>query len=138
MKKLLILIAVIVPILAVVRIGWKSTSPLCGEEVVSVEPSPDGRYVAVWMRRDCGATTAYADHINMRLANEKFEPSFLSGTIKQGEVFTLDTAYGRLIRLRWAGSRKLIVEYSSSADTLPRKNSWKDVSIEYPHRTSRN
>lgn len=133
MKKPLIVIAVIVPILAVLWIGWQTLGSTCGEQVVLEETSPDGRYVAVWMRRNCGATTADADHVNMRLANEKFEASSLNGTVKKDEVFILDTAYGRLTRLQWVGPRKLTVEYVSSANNLPRKNSWKDVSIEYPH-----
>ena len=133
MKKSLIVIAVIVPILAVFWIGSRILGSTCGEQVVSEETSPDGRYVAVWMRRNCGTTTAYADHINMRMANQKFETSSWDGTIKKDEVFILDTAYGHLTRFQWEGSRKLIVEYVSSADNLPRKNSWKDVSIDYPH-----
>jgi hypothetical protein len=133
MKKSLILVAVIVPVIALLWIGWRSTGSICGEQVVSEKTSPDGRYIAVWMRRNCGATTAEADHVNMRLAKEKFEASFFNGTIKKGEVFTLDTAYGRLIRLEWLGSRKVAIEYLSSSDNLSRKNMWNDVLIEYPH-----
>ena len=133
MKKLLIVIVVIVPILAVFWIGSRVLGSTCGEQVVSEETSPDGRYVAVWMRRNCGATTAFADHINMRMADQKFQASYWDGTMKKNEVFILDTSYARLTRLQWEGSRKLVVEYSGSVGNLPRANSWKDISIDYRH-----
>jgi hypothetical protein len=132
MKKYLILIVVIVPTVAVVWIGWRSLGSVCGEQTVWEETSPDGRYVAVWLRRNCGSSTSYADHINLRLAKDKFKESF-NGTIKADEVFTLDTTRNRLVRFGWADSRTLKIEYQGRIIDLPHKNSWNDVQIQYLH-----
>jgi hypothetical protein len=56
--------------------------PLCGEEILQEQRSPDGRYVAVSMERNCGATTDYVQHINLRAADPKFSSDFFDGTIQ--------------------------------------------------------
>lgn len=61
--------------------------PLCGEDLVTEKASPDGRYVASLMSRNCGATTKYVAHINLRLAGSRFHANFFDGTIKEGEVW---------------------------------------------------
>ena len=48
--------------------------PICGEDLILEKASQDGRYVAVLMSRNCGATTPYVAHINLRLASSQFKP----------------------------------------------------------------
>ena len=42
---------------------------LCSEQTIMEKTSPDGRYVAVLMRRSCRASEPPTAHINIRLAN---------------------------------------------------------------------
>lgn len=42
------------------------TRKLCGEELIETVASPDGKYVAAILIRNCGATTDYVSHLNLR------------------------------------------------------------------------
>ncbi|MGH8454337.1 MAG: DUF5412 family protein [Nevskiales bacterium] len=59
---------------------------LCGEELISESVSPDGKYVAAVYIRNCGATTGYVTHVNVRRHDEEFSADS-SGVIRQGGVF---------------------------------------------------
>ena len=113
--------AVIVLLIAV--IGFLHFNPLCGEETVLERTSPDGRYVAVLMTRNCGATTSYVAHINLRPATSKFRQGFLDGTVKDGEVFTSSKYSGD--RFCWSKPHKLSIGYSKVNTAR-----WRDVPID--------
>src|SRR5690349_17936217 len=83
--------------------------PLCGEEMVTDKTSPDGRYVATQMTRNCGATTPYVAHINLRLVNSRFRADFFTATIKDGEVWESSKYSGA--RFCWSGPRQLEIGY---------------------------
>jgi hypothetical protein len=100
--------------------------PLCGEELVMEKPSPDGRYVAALMNRNCGATTPYAAHINLRLANSQFHAKFFDGTITEGEVWVSSKYSGT--RFCWSSPNRLEIGYLAS-DFSPTPRSWHDVML---------
>jgi hypothetical protein len=59
-----------------------------GEELISETKSPDGaRVVSVYVR-NCGATTDYVTHANVRRASRSFQADW-HGTVKTGEALTL-------------------------------------------------
>jgi hypothetical protein len=102
--------------------------PLCSEEIVSEQVSPDGRYVAVQMIRDCGATTPYVTHINLHLAGSSFRPGFFNGTITEGEVLTVASYSGEVPHC-WPAARQLNIEYPDSERGPDNRNVWRDVRI---------
>jgi hypothetical protein len=134
MRKLLLLILGSVALLV---IGGATTillmlhfSPLCGEEVVMEKPSPDGHYVAVLMSRNCGATTPYVAHINLRLASSPFQ-SDSHGVINEGAIWW-GSKYGG-DRFCWSGPRRLEIGYPWEENNLNREP-WRDVTIGSDYR----
>ena len=108
---------------SIVVIGFLHFSPLCGEDTILEKVSPDGQYVAVLMRRNCGATTSYVAHINLRPTSINFRPGFLDGTVKDGEVFTSSKYSGD--RFCWSAPHKLSIGYPQVKTAQ-----WRDVEID--------
>jgi len=75
----------------------------CDDEVLSELRSPDGKYVASVMERNCGATTDYVSHVTVR-------PS--DSMMRQGDD-VLVVEYRQDIRLAWEGVDHLVVEFRS-------------------------
>ena len=101
---------------------------LCGEKLKSEATSPDGRYMAAQFERNCGATTDYVAHVNLRLTSTRFKEDS-SGTIKEGEVFV---AEGRpQIRLAWIDSMTLVVECIGADRVFKKEDSWQNIRISY-------
>jgi len=102
------------------------SNPPCGEELMIEKPSPDGRYVASLWRRNCGATTPYVAHINLRLAVSRFRQGFFDGVIADGEVYRTSQYSGE--RFCWSGLRNLEVGYPESGGSHGVR-AWHDVTI---------
>jgi hypothetical protein len=100
-------------------------NPLCGEQTVLEKTSPDGRYVAVLMTRNCGATTPYVAHINLRLANSRFRANFFGGAIQDSEIWSSSKYSGE--RFCWSSSRRIEVGYPP--DDGRQTRTWLDVTI---------
>jgi hypothetical protein len=94
MKRFSITIGIAVSLIPIFWILFLHFVPSCGEELRQEKQSPDGRYLAVSMERNCGATTRYVEHINLRAASGSFSSDFLAGTISESEVFTLENRNG--------------------------------------------
>ena len=106
-------------------------NPLCGEEMITDKTLPDGRYVATLMSRNCGATTAYVAHINLRSASSGFRADFFTATIKDGEVWESSRYSGE--RFCWSGPRQLEVGYpQENGRSIARM--WRDVTIGNDYR----
>ena len=135
MRKLLLFILGSLTLLVVIGVTtmllMMHFSPLCGEEVVMEKPSPDGHYVAVLMTRNCGATTPYVAHINLRLASKQLRPDFFFGTIADGQIWW-SSKYGG-DRFCWSGPRRLEIGYPEEKSTLNREP-WRDVTIGSDYR----
>ena len=101
------------------------SNPLCGEETIIEKTSPDGRYGAVLMSRNCGATTRYVAHINLRPASSRFRPNFFDGTIHEGEIWGSSKYSGE--RFCWSSLRQIEIGYP--ADAASRPKTWRDVTV---------
>jgi len=122
-------------VIALVIIGFFHFNPLCGEETKQELRSPDGRYVAVWMERNCGATTLYFEHVNLRRAARNFWSDFFDGTVKEGEVFGFEQrGADSNLRITWSGNRTLKIENACDERTW-KLAAWHDVSITYTDST---
>ncbi|MBI3946740.1 MAG: hypothetical protein HY321_12530 [Armatimonadetes bacterium] len=99
----------------------------CSETVKHADKSPDGRYTAVVFERDCGATTDYVMHVNLREGSRAFREE-RSGVIREGSVFVRE---GRChIGIRWKDSRTLVVT-APKDDVFQRARAWRGMSIIY-------
>jgi len=114
-------------VITIAVVGFLHFNPMCGEEIGVEKTSPDGLYVAQLMIRNCGATTRYVDHINLRSTASKFRPDFWSGAVYEGEVFTSSDYGGD--RFCWSRPHRLSIGYPN----LPMR-SWRDVTIDDNYR----
>jgi len=105
-------------------------SPLCSEEMRDQEPSPDGRYVAASMVRNCGATTSYVTHFNLRTVESSFSPDFFDGVISDGEVATIGD-YDGAVLFCWVSPRQINIEYPTPTSPLRTKHAWNEVTVTY-------
>ena len=103
--------------------------PICGEEFMSEQTSPDGRHVAALMIRNCGATTDYASHINVRSNGSSFHRGFFDGTITDGEILTVAGA-GR-VRYCWLAAKRLNLDIEDRNKVRRTSLAWQDVDVTY-------
>jgi hypothetical protein len=132
----LILLAVMALGIAALRIGLSNPSSLmlqgCGETTRRSIPSPGNQRVAALLERNCGATTDYVTHVNLRDARQKFLVA-QDGTIRDGCVLILS---GRVpVQVTWTDSRHLTLTYSEAEPAFLKERSWRDIAIS--HRTTR-
>jgi hypothetical protein len=107
----------------VITIAIVGFNPMCGEEMGTEKTSPDGLYVAQFMTRNCGATTRYVSHINLRPTRSKFHSDFWSGAISDGEIFTSSEVSD--VRFCWSKPHKLSMDYPGL-----RVRHWREVTID--------
>jgi hypothetical protein len=94
MERFWITIAVALPLIPVFWAMLLHFDPPCGGQLIEEQRSPDGHYLAAVMERNCGATTRYVEHINLRRADRNFPSGLFDGTVKDGEIFTLENRNG--------------------------------------------
>jgi hypothetical protein len=110
----------------------------CGEEVLAEQVSPDRVYTAVLMVDNCGATSSFGTHVNIRKSQEQFkkEPS---GLILDGKVFRV--MYKFPVQMEWLSNKKLKISCDGCIRSrlivkddkwgMTDDNHWGDVEIEY-------
>jgi hypothetical protein len=101
---------------------------LCGEDSKHEIKSTDGRYVATVFVRNCGATTPYVTHLNLREVGENFKPDS-NGVIVEGEVYTVKGQAE--IKVSWSSESSLLIETIGGPEVLGKEKSWKEVTINY-------
>jgi hypothetical protein len=83
---------------------------LCSEENKGDEYSPNGKYLARIYERNCGATTGFHTHVNIRSKWDYFNTVWV-GTITQGQVFSM--ACRTEVKLVWKDDNNLEIHYRS-------------------------
>jgi len=78
------------------------------------------------MSRNCGATTPFVAHINLRQASAQLRKDFFNGTINDGVVFISSKYSGE--RFCWSKKRQLDIGYPDSDGSQTTKT-WRDVTI---------
>lgn len=99
----------------------------CSESETATAPSPGSRHTAVAFNRNCGATTDYVTHVNLRSFSGVFKKQ-KSGVIEDGLVFLCPTR--KKIVLRWRGPDQLTIIHEPAQPTK-RLTAWKNVAIDY-------
>jgi hypothetical protein len=120
-------------ILVILAFGLINCSPLCGEKSKVEVISPGEKYLAVVFERNCGATTGFVSHVNMRAHSDSFSVN-PTGTITGGQVFIIE---GRpVIELVWKDETHLEIMCSecTAESTHKKEMSWNAVTISYRDR----
>jgi hypothetical protein len=108
----------------------------CSESEVATNASPGGEYVASVFVRNCGATTAYMTHVNIRRAKDRlFTEEY--GAIKDGEVASM--AGTPQVSLNWAHDTDLEIEVVSPGpnSSITTSEQWKSVHVRMKELTRR-
>ncbi len=101
---------------------------------MSEQTSPDGRYVAALMIRNCGATTDYVSPVNVRPSSSAFQRGFFDGTIKDGEILTL--AGDKRVPYCWLAAKRLNLGYPETRQSSQNRDAWRDVDVTYGRECS--
>jgi hypothetical protein len=107
---------------------------LCAEENKGELYSPNSRYLARIYERNCGATTGYLTHVNLRSRWNYFNTVW-AGSITQGQVFSIGC--NTQVKLLWRNETSLEIQYQSCArpdeshKVFSRTETWNDITISY-------
>lgn len=106
---------------------------VCSEKQIGEATSPDGRFIAVLFLRNCGATTPFMQHVNLREKKHsrgEFSPDS-RGAIEDGQVFL--TSAGAL-SIAWEDAKTLVVKCKNCPHNCCDKawvKSWNDIKVSY-------
>ena len=92
--------------LAVLALGALSGCGLCKDEILEETPSPDGKWTAIILTRDCGATTSEYMHVFLQDSNHKHFG-------EHDSVFA--TKYIHRLHVSWNGNQSLIIDCENCA-----------------------
>ncbi len=98
----------------------------CSESNEEQVASPGGKYVATVFRRNCGATTGFVTHVNLRLGSEPDRVEE-SGTVLQGQVLVANGTPS--IQVRWIDGTSLSLQVSDRSKVVSTQESWKTIRI---------
>jgi hypothetical protein len=106
--------------------------PRCSDAVVSESTSPDHQWTASLMQRKYAKDGSLVTHLNLRPANRSVRPGFFSGTVDEGEVYTLKgDAHDLHLALAWDSAAQLTIQCSNCANQSKREERWGNISIKY-------
>jgi hypothetical protein len=110
-------------ILLVLTVASLTACNLCSDEVVSTVSSPDGHNRAVWLVRDCGATTDWATHVTV-------ERKSVVGWSHE-TIFV--TKGDRKVDIHWVNEGILEIDCPSCtpSNVFKKEAEWKGVHVNY-------
>ena len=97
------------------------------EDTIKIEAkSPDGKYLATYYERDCGATTDFSTIVQLRDSSASFEGDALGSVIVKGQ---------HKLDLVWDDNRKLRLQCHDcrAEDIFKQEKTWKDIDISFLH-----
>lgn len=108
-------------------------SRVCRERLLDLVESPDHRYNAALLVRNCEDAPKVVTHVNLH-AGYGGPPADGDGSATRGEVFSVEGE--QKVKIVWKGARSLQVECAGcgAARVLKREGSWDDVQITYDGR----
>jgi hypothetical protein len=128
------LVAVLTVVLAGVlwrtHVWLEALPPLaggCGEDLITSVPSPDQKYMAAVFIRNCGATTPYVTHVNLRASNRPFAVT-QAETIVEGTVF--EKKGREPVKLIWKDATHLLIQCPLT-EVYEQHRTWKEVMLSY-------
>jgi hypothetical protein len=116
--------------MAALIVSGCSLSSECSEAMLKESTSPDGKYIANLFQRNCGATTSFTYHVNLRNSSEKISYDW-HGRATNGEIFLISN---HSLSLTWKDEKTLVIMCDNcSANDKPAiyKEAWENVNISY-------
>ena len=114
------IVGTLVLIFIAVGIALYVTLPsLCGNTILQEVSSPDGRYVATFFERDCGATTNFIRMVSLRFSHKDFS--------SDNPVLVLRDRPS--LELRWIGSSRLYIKTDQCDPAAIQQKQWNDVNV---------
>ena len=106
---------------------------LCIEENKGELYSPNDKYLARIYERNCGATTGFVTHVNLRSLWDYFNTEW-PGTITQGLVFSI--CCNTEVKLLWRNDSHLEIQYRSckrpdESHRIFKNEAWNNITISY-------
>jgi hypothetical protein len=100
----------------------------CVESSEKQTASPRGEYIATLYQRNCGATTGFVTHINLRRASDAVRTE-ANGTISKDQILLANGS--PVIKLHWLDDANLVLEVDQKdrPSVVSIKESWKSVYI---------
>jgi len=129
MKRLLIALLIATPIMMMAAASaWEivlraALEPVCGDQVLSEQKSPNGVLILSVYRSNCGATTDYAMGLSIRRAGDEFDPSPKNATLILGGNI--------LVTALWIDDENIQIDVPKGADTFRSERQWNGVTIRY-------
>jgi hypothetical protein len=124
--------AVIASLAVLAGCDWAN---LCGNDVVTRIPSPEGSRSFVVFERDCGAMTRFSTQVS--LLPLRGQPDSV------GNVLILDADHGRVpvndrgvisVEIKWVDEHQAVISYPAGARVSRTIGKIEDVSISYATR----
>lgn len=105
---------------------------MCGNEIITEESSPGGKYKIVVFVRSCGATTGFSTQVSIIPTDRKLRDD------ESGNVLTLNdhnmgnhrnSFGGADVKAKWITNREVIVKYDKIAETAIKETNVHGVEI---------
>jgi hypothetical protein len=129
--------AILLPTLGFCIFSWWISyvfDDMCGNNPISVTPSPDKQMKAVIYERDCGATTGFSTRVSVLHSDQALLRS------ESGNLFIADTDHGKApngpkggpeVRVQWRGDKALSVAYHKAARVFLERPKIQDITVTY-------
>jgi hypothetical protein len=118
-------------------VGLGGRRPDCSDALKETVVSPDGKYKAVLMQRNCGFAAETYAHVDTLLSSETASIDRASGKIQANTVVASTESYEDFT-IEWLSPRTLLIRCKSctgavneAAGVLARRTSWNDVAVSY-------
>lgn len=122
--RVLLIVGGTLVILVIASVGWFwfFGPSMCGNEIISEFPSPNGMRKVVVFQRDCGATTGFSTQASILGMNQMLEN-------QAGNTFTSDTDHGAApsgpgggpaLSVAWQGENSVLLSFHPKARVFNR------------------
>ena len=108
---------------------------MCDEDNRTESWSPDNKYLARAFVRNCGATTGWLTHVNLRSRWRYFNTNW-PGTLTQGQVFS--SSCWNTVKFVWKDDSNLEIQHEvcqrcngGDDPRFVKQNSWNGIRITY-------
>lgn len=91
----------------------------CQDSVLQEKHSPDEKYIATLIERNCGATTDYTTIVNLRRGGAELDS-------KKDNVLVLEGK--RSVTLLWNGENQILLVYSAK-DIFHKERKWAGIRV---------